>query len=82
MIRVRDVVEAEKLVDKAMLELRAYSDDPTEWSAHERIGDNDMRQLIFHRGHFERLERLQNNVEHATARLRGIQAAFAGGGGL
>ena len=80
MIRLSDLQEAEKAVDRAMLALRAYSDDPTEWSAHERMGDNDMRQLIIHKAHFERLEVLQRNVENAAGRLRGIQAAFAGGG--
>lgn len=78
MIRLADLQAAEEAVDAAMAELRNYSQDPKQWSAHERLGDNDLRTLVVHPGHFERLEYLQRAVEVATNQLRAAQAAFAG----
>lgn len=78
MVRLEDLKAAESAVDTALEELRAYSEVPERWAAHERLGDNDMKTLVIHKSHFEKLEFLQRNVEQAAARLQATQAAFAG----
>lgn len=78
MVRLADLAAAEAGVDRALAELRAYSQNPAEWSAHERLNDSDMRELVIHAAHFERLEHLQRSVEVAAATLQATQRAFAG----
>ncbi len=47
-------------------------------SVPERLGENDLKTLVIHELHFEKLERLQGNVERAASALQATQRAFAG----
>lgn len=79
MVRIQDLLEAEKRLDDAMEALREYSQTPALWSAHEVVSEENRRVLVLHENHFAHRESLDLDVRTATKVLRDLQQSFAGG---
>ncbi len=62
--------------------MRSYSSDPRQWSAFESLDKQGKRHLNINPGHFDKLERLQQNVKNRHAELRSLRAAFVAESGV
>ena len=79
MIKIRDVIAAEEVLEAAEAEFRRLNDDPSQWAAFESMDKQGRRTLNVHATHFERREAALAHVQAAHQQLLATKRDFISG---